>query len=160
MHERLSQVVVHPIDRQAIVITSEAFCQHAAQACAPQLVAQPHVDTVTNALSDFIQSLFFSAQSIEAAAFLAASHPQCRTGLYVEIFAPLSRDRKKAADIVDVVVRADARLARSLSGLLSNGTSFVDTSYSTLDAIKKKIWQRWNANPTLDLVRFVLFQRG
>ena len=125
---------------------------------ATQLISSENQAQAINAFTDFIETLY-GIPTIGAVAFLAVDYPYSPTTLSTVVFTPLRRDNKEAAKAVDSITTADAQFTRHISPLLHTGLRFANTVSSDVESVKNRLMDKWAEDESLELLRFVNFQR-
>lgn len=155
---RLGALTRGLVAERECVVASGNFSRQPARDCATRICRAVDVEAAVDALSEFIERLF-DIPGVEGTAFLSVSEANCPTTLSIEMFAPLRPGDGIAIETVDAVTTANAALAYRLSGFLPSGLRFVNTSHTGLHRLKHRARRRWDSDPTLDLLRLVVFRR-
>lgn len=144
--------------RECTVIAAH-FSLGPAMDISTQLVSPENQAQATDALSDFIEALY-SIPRVDAVSFLAVDYPDSPTTLSTVVFTPLRRNDKEAARAVDSITTAEAQFAHRIFPILHTGLRFANTVSAGIESAKSRLMHRWIEDESVELLRFVNFQRG
>lgn len=115
-------------------------------------------DPEVDAIIEFTEALL-NIPPVEAVTFLAAREAHCPTTLAVEIFAHLEPGNDASSAALDAITDAHAKLNVNLLPPLRAGLRLVNLVGCDFDSIKQEAINEWSADPILEPLRTLVFQR-